>query len=177
MGKEKNKKQDKPVASGKAENGKSAGSASSGGSSSALVVAILILIVAVGVAVFLKVQPPAGNDDATSKQRSSSDRPSKDDDVSTQQKKRESERSNVKSDASRSVDGSLSWSPKTLSVVLPCAGEGEYAKKTVESVAKSVPGGIGGGILEEIIVVDDGSSPPLSKKYLGDKFQKSSLSS
>ncbi|CAJ1348330.1 unnamed protein product, partial [Effrenium voratum] len=66
----------------------------------------------------------------------------------------------------------LSWNPKTLSVVLPCAGEGLFAKKTVISVAKSVPGGIGGGILEEIIVVDDGSTPPLSQDFLTEKFRK-----
>lgn len=63
------------------------------------------------------------------------------------------------------------WSPKTLSVVLPCAGEGLFAKKTVQSVADSVPGGIGGSILADIIVVDDGSSPPLGEEYLTPDFR------
>ena len=36
--------------------------------------------------------------------------------------------------------------------------------RTVTSVAKSVPWGIGGGILEDIVVVDDGSDPPLSQE-------------
>eukprot|EP00928_Gymnodinium_smaydae_P053756 TRINITY_DN37681_c0_g1_i1.p1 TRINITY_DN37681_c0_g1~~TRINITY_DN37681_c0_g1_i1.p1 ORF type:complete len:568 (+),score=109.02 TRINITY_DN37681_c0_g1_i1:36-1706(+) len=72
--------------------------------------------------------------------------------------------------ASEPVD--LSWQPRTISVVLPCAGEEEYAKKTVQSVAGSVPGGSGGAILSEIVVVDDGSSPPLSAKWLPAKFQK-----
>eukprot|EP00929_Paragymnodinium_shiwhaense_P018991 TRINITY_DN1308_c0_g3_i1.p1 TRINITY_DN1308_c0_g3~~TRINITY_DN1308_c0_g3_i1.p1 ORF type:complete len:557 (+),score=118.37 TRINITY_DN1308_c0_g3_i1:29-1699(+) len=65
----------------------------------------------------------------------------------------------------------LSWNPKTITVVLPCAGEGDFAKKTVESVAKSVPGGSGGSILVEIVVVDDGSKPPLTT-FLKQKFLK-----
>lgn len=72
-----------------------------------------------------------------------------------------------------SSDGQdLSWKPKTISVVLPCAGEGLFAKKTVMSVAESVPWGIGGGILQDIVVVDDGSDPPLSQEFLTPKFQK-----
>lgn len=55
----------------------------------------------------------------------------------------------------------LSWEPKTISVVLPCAGEEEFALKTIKSVSGSVPGGSGGAILLEIVVVDDGSYPPL----------------
>eukprot|EP00435_Cladocopium_sp_Y103_P016945 s1384_g4.t1 len=67
-----------------------------------------------------------------------------------------------------SSDGQdLAWDPKTISVVLPCAGEGLFAKKTVISVSQSVPGGIGGGILEDIVVVDDGSDPPLSQVLNG----------
>lgn len=57
----------------------------------------------------------------------------------------------------------LSWSPSTLSVVLPCAGEGEYALKTVRAIHESMPA----AALKEIIVVDDGSSPPLSESHLG----------
>lgn len=67
---------------------------------------------------------------------------------------------------------SLRWRPKTISVVLPCAGEGLFAKKTVMSVAESVPKGIGGGILQDIVVVDDGSNPPLSQEFLTPEFQK-----
>ena len=65
----------------------------------------------------------------------------------------------------------LRWTPRTLSVVLPCAGEGLFAKKrldgsggeanvlrTVKSVADSVPGGIGGGILEDIVALNSESS-------------------
>lgn len=66
----------------------------------------------------------------------------------------------------------LRWDPKTLSVVLPCAGEGVFARKTVESVSSSIPGGAGGGILAEIVVVDDGSQPPLSKEFLPKSFRK-----
>ncbi|CAE7326869.1 Galntl5 [Symbiodinium natans] len=69
-------------------------------------------------------------------------------------------------------DGPYKWNPKTLSVVLPCAGEGLFAKKTVMSVADSVPGGIGGGILEDIVVVDDGSQPPLEKDFITQEFRK-----
>mmetsp|Transcript_58838 Transcript_58838/g.137831 ORF Transcript_58838/g.137831 Transcript_58838/m.137831 type:complete len:627 (-) Transcript_58838:128-2008(-) len=68
--------------------------------------------------------------------------------------------------------GPYKWDPKTLSVVLPCAGEGLFAKKTVMSVAKSVPGGIGGGILEDIVVVDDGSQPALNQEFLTDAFRE-----
>mmetsp|Transcript_40735 Transcript_40735/g.93740 ORF Transcript_40735/g.93740 Transcript_40735/m.93740 type:complete len:585 (-) Transcript_40735:54-1808(-) len=51
---------------------------------------------------------------------------------------------------------------RTMSVVLPCAGEGEYAFKTVRSVFDSTPT----DILKEIVVVDDGSDPPLSETVL-----------
>jgi hypothetical protein len=70
------------------------------------------------------------------------------------------------------VDSSLQWAPKTLSVVLPCAGEGLFAQKTVMSVADSVPGGVGGPILKDIVVVDDGSNPPLVDSDLTEDFQK-----
>jgi glycosyltransferase involved in cell wall biosynthesis len=56
----------------------------------------------------------------------------------------------------------LRWSPKTISVVLPCAEERELALKTVQSVFKETPP----HILHEIVVVDDGSNPPLSETHL-----------
>ncbi|EER19829.1 polypeptide N-acetylgalactosaminyltransferase 12, putative [Perkinsus marinus ATCC 50983] len=43
----------------------------------------------------------------------------------------------------------------SYSIVLPCANEGEFMVKTARSVYESTPN------LHEIIVVDDGSSPPL----------------
>ena len=51
--------------------------------------------------------------------------------------------------------------PRTLSVVLPCAFEYELMEKTVESVFKATPA----DVLHEIIVVDDGSSPPLATSF------------
>jgi len=59
------------------------------------------------------------------------------------------------------------WTPKSLSVVLPCAGEGEFALKTVKSVYDSVPD----EILQEIVVVDDGSQPPLAESYLDESVR------
>ena len=44
-----------------------------------------------------------------------------------------------------------------VSVVLPCAYEYEYAARTVRSVSAATPP----EILREIVVVDDGSTPPL----------------
>eukprot|EP00419_Tripos_fusus_P029892 CAMPEP_0172715746 /NCGR_PEP_ID=MMETSP1074-20121228/67720_1 /TAXON_ID=2916 /ORGANISM="Ceratium fusus, Strain PA161109" /LENGTH=591 /DNA_ID=CAMNT_0013540353 /DNA_START=129 /DNA_END=1904 /DNA_ORIENTATION=+ len=61
----------------------------------------------------------------------------------------------------------LVWTPQTLSVVLPCAGEGEFALKTVKSVYESVPE----EILQEIVVVDDGSNPPLADSYLDESVR------
>eukprot|EP00434_Breviolum_minutum_P008961 symbB.v1.2.007895.t1/scaffold489.1/size197246/13 len=49
------------------------------------------------------------------------------------------------------------WKGETLSVVLPCAYEGEYASRTVESVWRHTKK----NRLKEIIVVDDGSVPKL----------------
>ncbi|CAE8645738.1 unnamed protein product, partial [Polarella glacialis] len=67
-------------------------------------------------------------------------------------------------EASSGIDpGTLVWKPQTMSVVLPCAGEGVYALNTVRSVYESMPL----GLLHEIIVVDDGTNPPLSESYLG----------
>lgn len=59
------------------------------------------------------------------------------------------------------------WSPRTLSVVLPCAGEGEFALNTVRSVYTMTPT----ESLEEIIVVDDGSNPPLGTTHLTDDIR------
>jgi len=55
---------------------------------------------------------------------------------------------------------------KTMSVVLPCAGEGEFARKTVDSVFNSMPQ----EKLLEIVVVDDGSDPPLANTDLDEEF-------
>lgn len=56
----------------------------------------------------------------------------------------------------------LTWEPKTISVVLPCAEEREYALKTVKSVFENTPS----DVLLEIVVVDDGSNPPLTTTVL-----------
>eukprot|EP00406_Dinophysis_acuminata_P005001 CAMPEP_0179234776 /NCGR_PEP_ID=MMETSP0797-20121207/13065_1 /TAXON_ID=47934 /ORGANISM="Dinophysis acuminata, Strain DAEP01" /LENGTH=535 /DNA_ID=CAMNT_0020941969 /DNA_START=65 /DNA_END=1668 /DNA_ORIENTATION=- len=53
--------------------------------------------------------------------------------------------------------------PSTLSVVLPCANEGEFVRKTVHAVFEGTPE----DELKEIIVIDDASMPPVSK-FLGD---------
>jgi len=62
----------------------------------------------------------------------------------------------------------LRWSPRTFSVVLPCAEEREYALKTVKSIYETTPK----DVLLEIIVVDDGSVPPLSETVLTPDVQK-----
>lgn len=51
---------------------------------------------------------------------------------------------------------------RTISVVLPCAGEGEFAFNTVRAVYDSTPA----PVLHEIIVVDDGTDPPLAETHL-----------
>lgn len=56
----------------------------------------------------------------------------------------------------------LRWRPQTISVVLPCAEEREYAFKTVKSIFETTPS----DVLKEIVVVDDGSQPPLSDTHL-----------
>lgn len=66
-----------------------------------------------------------------------------------------------------SID-SLRWAPKTISVVLPCAEEREYALKTVQSVFAQTPA----DVLHEIVVVDDGSNPPLSQTHLKPEVQQ-----
>jgi len=62
----------------------------------------------------------------------------------------------------------LRWTPRTISVVLPCAEERDLALKTVESVWKQTPE----DVLHEIVVVDDGSNPPLSHTHLTPELQK-----
>eukprot|EP00928_Gymnodinium_smaydae_P014913 TRINITY_DN15474_c0_g1_i1.p1 TRINITY_DN15474_c0_g1~~TRINITY_DN15474_c0_g1_i1.p1 ORF type:complete len:669 (-),score=116.17 TRINITY_DN15474_c0_g1_i1:65-2071(-) len=62
----------------------------------------------------------------------------------------------------------LRWQPKTISVILPCAEEREYAVKTVEAVFNSTPR----DVLREIVVVDDGSQPPLAQSHLHESFRR-----
>jgi glycosyltransferase involved in cell wall biosynthesis len=49
----------------------------------------------------------------------------------------------------------------TMSIVLPCANEGEFSWKTADAIASMTDD----DILHEIIVVDDGSTPPLSTQF------------
>lgn len=65
------------------------------------------------------------------------------------------------------VKGAAAAPPKTISVVLPCAGEGEFALSTVKAVYSSTPA----HVLHEIVVVDDGSTPALSKSILTKKVR------
>ena len=60
----------------------------------------------------------------------------------------------------------------TMSVVLPCAGEGKYALKTAESVFKSFPNTDPRYQLKEIVVVDDGTNPPLEDEWLPKDVQQ-----
>lgn len=62
----------------------------------------------------------------------------------------------------------LRWTPKTISVVLPCAEERDLALKTVQAVYKTTPA----DVLHEIVVVDDGSNPPLSSTHLQPDVQR-----
>eukprot|EP00931_Biecheleriopsis_adriatica_P034800 TRINITY_DN20079_c0_g1_i1.p1 TRINITY_DN20079_c0_g1~~TRINITY_DN20079_c0_g1_i1.p1 ORF type:complete len:807 (+),score=111.46 TRINITY_DN20079_c0_g1_i1:202-2421(+) len=62
----------------------------------------------------------------------------------------------------------LRWSPRTISVVLPCAEERDLAFKTVKSVFDTTPA----EVLHEIVVVDDGSNPPLSETHLKPDVQE-----
>eukprot|EP00933_Yihiella_yeosuensis_P006959 TRINITY_DN111814_c0_g1_i1.p1 TRINITY_DN111814_c0_g1~~TRINITY_DN111814_c0_g1_i1.p1 ORF type:complete len:600 (+),score=84.58 TRINITY_DN111814_c0_g1_i1:40-1800(+) len=64
--------------------------------------------------------------------------------------------------------GQYAWEPRSVSVVLPCAGEGHFAVKTVKAVYKETPA----DLLHEIIVVDDGSSPPLASSHITKKIQE-----
>eukprot|EP00439_Symbiodinium_sp_Y106_P076391 s2490_g15.t1 len=60
-------------------------------------------------------------------------------------------------DAEELAEASRAWIGETLSVVLPCAYEGAYASRTVESIWSHTTK----NRLREIIVVDDGSIPKL----------------
>merc|ERR1719422_371206 len=62
----------------------------------------------------------------------------------------------------------LRWNPKTISVVLPCAEERDFAFKTVKSFFETTPS----EVLHEIVVVDDGSDPPLSQTHLQPDVQR-----
>jgi len=68
----------------------------------------------------------------------------------------------------KAVDSAHAWAPQTLSVVLPCAGEGDFALKTVRAVFESTPS----EVLHEIIVVDDGSDPPLGDDPITPDLQR-----
>ncbi|KAF4704264.1 hypothetical protein FOZ62_013167, partial [Perkinsus olseni] len=57
----------------------------------------------------------------------------------------------------QALAGGFLYQPK-ISVVLPCANEGEFMVKTVKSVNEATPA----NILQEVVVVDDGSTPPLN---------------
>jgi glycosyltransferase involved in cell wall biosynthesis len=57
---------------------------------------------------------------------------------------------------------------ETVSVVLPCAFEGGFAEKTVDAIIANT----NSSRLNEILVVDDGSTPPLSSSW-PDRFSKS----
>lgn len=59
----------------------------------------------------------------------------------------------------------------TMSVVLPCANEGRFAWKTAESIAENTPA----EILHEIVIVDDGSSPPLISQFPKDIIEKAKV--
>uniref|UniRef100_A0A7S0AL75 Polypeptide N-acetylgalactosaminyltransferase n=1 Tax=Pyrodinium bahamense TaxID=73915 RepID=A0A7S0AL75_9DINO len=65
------------------------------------------------------------------------------------------------------AESSVAWQPRSMSVVLPCAGEGDFAFKTVRSVYETTPE----SILHEIIVVDDGSEPPLETSHLTEQVR------
>ncbi|CAK0791220.1 unnamed protein product, partial [Prorocentrum cordatum] len=62
----------------------------------------------------------------------------------------------------------LRWSPKTISIVLPCAEERDLAYKTVQSAFENTPS----EVLHEIVVVDDGSNPPLADTHLKADVQR-----
>ena len=55
------------------------------------------------------------------------------------------------------LDTRFSERVDTMSVILPCANEGVFAVKTARSIGERTPR----DVLKEIIIVDDGSTPPL----------------
>jgi len=69
--------------------------------------------------------------------------------------------SSVSEASGYSLKTAFSADVKTMSVILPCANEGMYAVKTVRSLGERTPK----DVLVEIIVVDDGSTPPLEEYF------------
>eukprot|EP00440_Ansanella_granifera_P000015 gb/GFBE01000016.1/.p1 GENE.gb/GFBE01000016.1/~~gb/GFBE01000016.1/.p1 ORF type:complete len:704 (+),score=101.73 gb/GFBE01000016.1/:1-2112(+) len=61
----------------------------------------------------------------------------------------------------------------TITVVLACAGEGEYAVKTAAKVVERTPA----EVLDEVIVVDDGSSQKIKDVFLQSDLGKATLNS
>jgi glycosyltransferase involved in cell wall biosynthesis len=59
----------------------------------------------------------------------------------------------------------------TMSIVLPCANEGRFSWLTAESLADLTPD----EVLKEIIVVDDGSTPPLATQFPPDIVKKAKV--
>lgn len=55
----------------------------------------------------------------------------------------------------------FSESVDTMSVILPCANEGVFAVRTARSIGERTPK----AVLKEIVVVDDGSTPPLEEIF------------
>ena len=60
-----------------------------------------------------------------------------------------------------SVETEFSAEVKTMSVILPCANEMMFAVNTVRSLGQLTPK----DVLQEVIVVDDGSTPPLEEYF------------
>ena len=59
----------------------------------------------------------------------------------------------------------------TLSIVLPCANEGRFSWLTAQSLAEVTPP----DVLKEVIVVDDGSTPPLITEFPKDIIEKAKV--
>ena len=59
----------------------------------------------------------------------------------------------------------------TMSIILPCANEGRFSWLTAKSIAELTPP----EVLKEIIVVDDGSSPPLVTQFPPDIAEKAKV--
>jgi len=59
----------------------------------------------------------------------------------------------------------------TMSIVLPCANEGRFAWKTAEAIADNTPA----EILHEVVIVDDGSSPPLISQFPKEIIEKAKV--
>jgi hypothetical protein len=59
----------------------------------------------------------------------------------------------------------------TMSVVLPCANEGRFSWQTAQSIAEVTPP----EVLKEVIIVDDGSTPPLITQFPKDIIEKAKV--